>query len=192
MARSCWTCRCPWTGSRLGRTSARQRRWGMAASAHTHGWLRRGPGARSTRRCAEKWTRRLEQRSSGDARSISAWARGAVRRGPVSPASWLPTGRGRTSSATTAGRLPSTGCMPRFGAPSGPAGHKDVLVLGADVARPLLRADLLDEVRIHLVPLLLGEGTPLFAGEQAGLIAEGKPVAGTVTHLRFRVVRWDG
>jgi hypothetical protein len=31
------------------------------------------------------------------------------------------------------------------------------------------------------------EGTPLFAGEQAELIAEGKPVAGSVTHLRFRV-----
>jgi dihydrofolate reductase len=69
------------------------------------------------------------------------------------------------------------------------AGHKDVLVLGADVARQLLRADLLDEVRIHLVPLLLGAGTPLFAGEQAELVAEGKPVAGTVTHLRFRVAR---
>jgi dihydrofolate reductase len=67
------------------------------------------------------------------------------------------------------------------------AGHKDVLALGADVARQLLRADLLDEVRIHLVPLLPGEGTPLFAGEQAELIADGKPVAGTVTHLRFRV-----
>jgi dihydrofolate reductase len=67
------------------------------------------------------------------------------------------------------------------------AGRKDVLALGADVARQLLRADLLDEVRIHLVPLLLGEGTPLFAGEQAEVIAEGKPVAGSVTHLRSRV-----
>jgi dihydrofolate reductase len=44
------------------------------------------------------------------------------------------------------------------------AGDKDVLVLGADVARQLLKAGLLDEVRIHLVPLLMGEGTPLFAG----------------------------
>jgi dihydrofolate reductase len=83
--------------------------------------------------------------------------------------------------------LPSTGWSLRSGAPSRPPGHKDVLALGADVARQLLRADLLDEVRIHLVPLRLGEGTPLFAGEQAELIAEGKPVAGTVTHLRFRV-----
>ena len=67
------------------------------------------------------------------------------------------------------------------------AGDKDVLVLGADVARQLLSAGLLDEVRIHLVPLLLGGGTPLFAGERAELIPEGKPVAGAVTHLRYRV-----
>ena len=69
------------------------------------------------------------------------------------------------------------------------AGDKDVLVLGAHVAGALLRAGLLDEVRIHLVPLLLGEGTPLFAGERGELILEGKPVTGTVTHLRYRVVK---
>ena len=67
------------------------------------------------------------------------------------------------------------------------AGDKDVWVLGADVARQLLRAGLLDEVRIHLVPLLMGEGTRLFDGEQAELIPKGKPVAGSVTHLRYRV-----
>jgi len=44
-------------------------------------------------------------------------------------------------------------------------------------------------VRIHLVPLLLGAGTPLFDGEQAGLSPDGKPVTGTVTHLRFRVAK---
>jgi dihydrofolate reductase len=67
------------------------------------------------------------------------------------------------------------------------AGDKDVPVLGADVARRLLRAGLLDEVHIHLVPLLMGEGTRLFAGEQAGLIPEGKPRRGAVTHLGYRV-----
>ena len=69
------------------------------------------------------------------------------------------------------------------------AGHKDVLVLGADVARQLLSADLLDELRIHLVPLLLGAGTPVFDGEEAELISAGKPVTGTVTHLHDRVQR---
>ena len=62
-------------------------------------------------------------------------------------------------------------------------------MLGADVARQLLRADLLDEIRIHLVPLLLGEGTPLVDGQRAELIPDGKPITGTVTHLRFRVAK---
>ncbi len=65
------------------------------------------------------------------------------------------------------------------------------VVLGAHVAGQLLGAGLLDEVRIHLVPLLLGQGTPLFAGERAELIPEGKPVAGAVTHLRYRVAKPD-
>ncbi|HEX3790830.1 MAG TPA: dihydrofolate reductase family protein [Pseudonocardiaceae bacterium] len=68
-------------------------------------------------------------------------------------------------------------------------GGKDVVVLGAEVARQLLGAGLLDEVRIHLVPLLLAAGTPLFGGERAELIPVGKPVTGTVTHLRYRVRR---
>ncbi len=67
------------------------------------------------------------------------------------------------------------------------AGDKDALVLGAGIARQLLRAGLLDEIRIHLVPLLMGEGTPLFAGEQAELAPAGKAVASTVTHLHYRV-----
>ena len=69
------------------------------------------------------------------------------------------------------------------------AGDKDVLVMGADVARQLLKAGLVDEVRIHLVPLLMGEGTPLFAGERAELTPAGKPVTGAVTHLRYRVTK---
>ncbi|HEV7709211.1 MAG TPA: dihydrofolate reductase family protein [Asanoa sp.] len=64
---------------------------------------------------------------------------------------------------------------------------KDVLVLGAHVAGELLKAGLLDEVRLHLVPVLLGQGTPLFAGARAELIPEGTPVTGAVTHLRYLV-----
>ncbi|MET8867370.1 dihydrofolate reductase family protein [Nonomuraea sp. NPDC004580] len=69
------------------------------------------------------------------------------------------------------------------------AGGKDVLVLGAEVARSLLRAGLLDEVHLHVMPFLLGEGTPLFAGERAELIPVGEPVGGAATHLRYRVKR---
>jgi dihydrofolate reductase len=64
---------------------------------------------------------------------------------------------------------------------------KDVLVLGAHAAGELLKAGLLDEVRLHLVPVLLGQGTSLFAGERAELIPEGTPVTGAATHLRYLV-----
>jgi hypothetical protein len=33
------------------------------------------------------------------------------------------------------------------------------------------------------------QGAPLFAGERAELVPLGKPVAGTVTHLRYRVAK---
>lgn len=68
------------------------------------------------------------------------------------------------------------------------AGDKDVMVLGADVGRQLLAAGLLDEIWLHVVPVLLGSGTRLFDGEQAELVAVREPLGGpSVTHLRFRV-----
>ena len=42
------------------------------------------------------------------------------------------------------------------------AGDKYVNVLGADVARQCLDAGLLDEVLVFVVPVLLGDGVPLF------------------------------
>jgi dihydrofolate reductase len=69
------------------------------------------------------------------------------------------------------------------------AGDQDVVVLGASVGQGLLRAGLLDEVWIHLVPVLLGDGTPMFAGERGELIADSEPRAGAVTHLRYRVAK---
>ena len=69
---------------------------------------------------------------------------------------------------------------------------KNVLVMGADVAGQVLAAGLLDEVHLHLAPLLLGAGTALFGGERAELVPEGTPVTGHATHLRFRVARSDG
>jgi dihydrofolate reductase len=73
------------------------------------------------------------------------------------------------------------------------AGAADVLVHGAGIAQRALREGLLDEIQVHLVPLLLGGGRPLFANlgvEQRELervrVLEGD---GGVTHLRFRVRR---
>lgn len=67
------------------------------------------------------------------------------------------------------------------------AGGRNVNILGADIARQLLRAGHVDYLRLHTVPILLGGGTPLFMGEKAELIPEGRADPGTVVHQFFRV-----
>ena len=49
------------------------------------------------------------------------------------------------------------------------AGGADVVVLGATVARQILEAGLLDEIIVHVAPVLLGDGVRLF--ERAGSAA---------------------
>ena len=74
------------------------------------------------------------------------------------------------------------------------AGDKNVLVHGASVmVQRALTAGLLDELEIHLIPVLLGDGRRLFEHlgiEQRQLerirVREGE---GGVTHLRYRVRR---
>jgi dihydrofolate reductase len=73
------------------------------------------------------------------------------------------------------------------------AGDKNVLVHGAGTAQFALAAGVLDELELHVIPVLFGQGRRLFEGlapEQIELertrILEGD--AG-VTHLHYRVVR---
>ena len=73
------------------------------------------------------------------------------------------------------------------------AGGKDVSVAGgASVAQQCLRAGLLDEIQIHVAPLLLGGGVRLFEDTGGGQI-ELEPTrvieSPGVTHLRYRVVK---
>jgi dihydrofolate reductase len=72
------------------------------------------------------------------------------------------------------------------------AGQKNVTVMGGDMTRQCLAAGLLDEIDIDLVPILLGEGVPLF-GELADAPVELELQrivdAPGVTHLSFRVVK---
>jgi len=42
------------------------------------------------------------------------------------------------------------------------AGEKDVAVTGADIGRQFIEAGLVDEIGVHLVPVLLGDGRRLF------------------------------
>ena len=71
------------------------------------------------------------------------------------------------------------------------AGGKDVAVAGgASVAQQYLRAGLLDELTLHVVPVLLGGGTRLFdnlEGAQIGLEQTSVVEAPGVTHVTYRV-----
>ena len=72
------------------------------------------------------------------------------------------------------------------------AGGRTVRVLGADVAQQLLRAGLVDEIRLQIAPILLGKGLRLLEnlGERfPELLCEGVTLGPAVTHLRYRVVR---
>jgi dihydrofolate reductase len=73
------------------------------------------------------------------------------------------------------------------------AGNKKVNVMGADVPQQALRGGLLDEIQIHLVPVLLGSGKRLFEhlGTEPIELERTRVVEAPegVTHLRFRIRR---
>ena len=72
------------------------------------------------------------------------------------------------------------------------AGEKDVAVGAASIVQQCIRAGLLDEVHINLVPVLLGGGVRLFehlGGTPIDLESTRVIEAPGVTHLTFRVVR---
>ena len=73
------------------------------------------------------------------------------------------------------------------------AGDKNVLVHGAGTARLALTAGVLDELELHVIPVLFGQGRRLFeclASEQIELqrtrVLEGET---GVTHMHYRVQR---
>jgi dihydrofolate reductase len=71
------------------------------------------------------------------------------------------------------------------------AGDSAVLVHGAELAQSLLREGLLDELEIHLVPILLAGGRRLFdhlGPDHIELDLTRVVDAPGVTHLRYRVV----
>jgi dihydrofolate reductase len=74
------------------------------------------------------------------------------------------------------------------------AGELDVGVLGADIARQCLEAELLDEVLIHVVPVLLGDGVRLFSrpgGAPVQLTPISSSTEGETTVLRYALARGD-
>jgi dihydrofolate reductase len=70
------------------------------------------------------------------------------------------------------------------------AGDRDVSIGGgASVIQQAIAAGLLDELQIHLVPVLLGGGVPLFGPDTRPAELESTRVihSPAVTHLRFRI-----
>lgn len=70
------------------------------------------------------------------------------------------------------------------------AGGRNVGILGANLAKQCLDSGLLDEIVIHLAPVLLGDGVRLFAvpgGQRVPLESTQVARTGQLTDLRFRV-----
>ena len=71
------------------------------------------------------------------------------------------------------------------------AGGKNVSVMGgADIGQQFIRDGLVDELSIHLVPIIFGGGTRMFEnlGEQLRALEVVEVLAGaTATHLRYRL-----
>jgi dihydrofolate reductase len=73
------------------------------------------------------------------------------------------------------------------------AGDKDVGIWGgANIIRQYLKAGLMEELQLHLIPVLLGNGIRLFEGLDPGgieLRRAGSIETPRATHLRFEVVK---
>ncbi|HEV7363269.1 MAG TPA: dihydrofolate reductase family protein, partial [Solirubrobacteraceae bacterium] len=71
------------------------------------------------------------------------------------------------------------------------AGEKNVVIFGANTAAQCLDAGLLDEILVHIAPVLLGDGVRLFSRSGAPPVRLEKTRAndsGQLTDLRFRVL----
>ncbi len=74
---------------------------------------------------------------------------------------------------------------------SAAAGGKDVEILGADVAAQCLRAGLVDEILVYVLPILLGDGVRFSPASLGAIELEqisSKP-SGDATMIRYRVKR---
>jgi dihydrofolate reductase len=77
------------------------------------------------------------------------------------------------------------------------AGESAVLVHGAGAGQALLRAGEVDEIELHMIPVLIGQGRRLFDGLPAGTVEleltrsiatpDDVDLAQRVLHLRYRV-----
>jgi dihydrofolate reductase len=72
------------------------------------------------------------------------------------------------------------------------AGNKDIVVHGANTAQQLITLGLIDEILIHLAPVLFGSGTRLIedlSGDHVQLETTEVIETKGAIHLRFRVIK---
>lgn len=71
------------------------------------------------------------------------------------------------------------------------AGDKRIGLMGADIDQQFIAAGLVDEIRIHVIDVLLGGGRRLFdqLPQRVELERTGLGETGGVTHLEYRVIR---
>jgi dihydrofolate reductase len=72
------------------------------------------------------------------------------------------------------------------------AGEKNISLMGGEVGRRYLRAGVVDEISVHLVPVLFGSGTRMFedvVDEHVTLELLEMAESPHAVHLRYRVVR---
>jgi dihydrofolate reductase len=71
------------------------------------------------------------------------------------------------------------------------AGDKVVSLFGATIMQQTLPLGLVDEIRVHVIPVLHGGGTPLFATLDSAIRLERTQALATpaAMHLGFRVAQ---
>jgi dihydrofolate reductase len=141
---------------------------------------------------------------AGSARNVGASIAGR-RTYDLSVPWWGPDGPGgeaRTPtfivSHGTPGQVPEKSVYTFVGNPiealelaAAAAGDKDVDVFSASIGQQLLRAGRIDQIHVHLVPVLFGAGTRLFenlGGTHVRLEILGVGEGSKATHLRYAVV----
>jgi len=118
---------------------------------------------------------------------------------------WGPDGPGGAArtptfivSHSTPAQVPEGGVYTFVGSPiealelaQAAAGGKDVDVFSASIGQQLLRAGRIDEIRVHLVPVLFGAGTRLvedLGDNHVQLAIIGVSEGSKATHLRYAVM----
>ena len=196
-----------------GRTRARRTRSARVVSGCTTGSFRWPPGARRMTRTAARSTpsSRIVDESRAN---IGAGVMGRNMFGPVDGGDWgdeqwkgwwgdnppyhndvfIVTHHPREPVAMDGGttyHFVTDGIESALERAKEAAGGKDVMLWGgADVINQYLAAGLLDELELHMVPVLLGSGARLFdnlGGAGVGLEQVRTVEAPGVTHVKYRV-----